>query len=152
MLIHIQKLVVTDVFTVISFKKVMAFKKAVEGWSKLILLALRALLATSHGGSLLGKQHCLDVGKNTSLSNGDASQKLVQLFVVSDGQLKVARVDPLLLVVTGSVSSKLEYLGGEILHDCSEVDWSASSNSFCVVASLQQTVNSANRELQSSPT
>ena len=29
----------------------------------------------------------LDVGKDTSLGNGDASEELVELFVVSDGEL-----------------------------------------------------------------
>ena len=36
---------------------------------------------------LLGKENSLDVGENSTLSNGDTSKKLVQLFVVSDGKL-----------------------------------------------------------------
>ena len=35
-------------------------------------------------GTLLGKQHCLDVGQDTTLSDGDSSKKLVQLLVISE--------------------------------------------------------------------
>ena len=39
-----------------------------------------------------------------------ASQKLVELLIVPDGELKVTRVDPGLLVVPGSIAGKLENL------------------------------------------
>ena len=41
----------------------------------------------------------MDVGKNSALRDGDSSKHLVQLLVIPDGQLKVARDDPGLLVV-----------------------------------------------------
>ena len=54
---------------------------------------------------LLGEKDSLDVGEDTSLSNGDSGQEFVQLFVITDGQLQVTGDDPGLLVVTGSVAS-----------------------------------------------
>ena len=43
---------------------------------------------------LLGQKNSLDVRENTTLSDGDTGQQLVQLFVVADGQLEVTRYDP----------------------------------------------------------
>ena len=78
----------------------------------LVLLALgRALLATATTG-LLGQEDGLDVGQHTSLGDGHALEQLVQLLVVADGQLEMAGVDPLLLVVAGGVACQLEDLGG----------------------------------------
>ena len=99
---------------------------------------------------LLGQQHSLDVRQHTSLGDGHSRQKLVQLLVVPDGQLKMAGVDPLLLVVTGGVASQLEDLSGEVLHHCSQVDWGAGSDSLGVVSPAEKTVDSANWELESS--
>ena len=53
-------------------------------------------------GLLLGEQHSVDVGENTSRRDGDTSQKLVELLVVADGELQVARDDAGLLVVLRS--------------------------------------------------
>ena len=51
---------------------------------------------------LLGQQNSLDVGQNTTLSDRDARQQLVQFLVVADGQLKVTWNDASLLVVKKS--------------------------------------------------
>ena len=56
---------------------------------------------------LLGEKDSLDVGENTSLSNGDSSKKFVQLLIISDGQLQVTGDDPGLLVVSGSITSQM---------------------------------------------
>ena len=98
---------------------------------------------------LLGEQNSLDVGQYTSLSNGDARQQLVQFLVVPDGELKMPGVDPLFFVVTSSVASQLEDLSGEVLHDGSQVDWSAGSHTFGVVALFEKTVDTSNWELES---
>ena len=37
---------------------------------------------------LLGEEHSLDVGEDTTLGNGHSGQELVQLLVVTDGQLQ----------------------------------------------------------------
>ena len=42
---------------------------------------LGLLLGTS---TLLGQQHCLDVGQDAALGDGNASQKLVQLLIVPE--------------------------------------------------------------------
>ena len=69
--------------------------------------------------SLLWQQHSLDVGKNATLSDGDASQQLVQLLVVADSQLKMTGNDSGLLVVASSVARQLKDLGAQILEHLS---------------------------------
>ena len=83
---------------------------------------------------LLGEQDCLDVGQDASLGDGHASQQLVQLLVVPDGQLEMTGDDPGLLVVAGSVASQFQNLGGQVLHDGGKVDGSSSTNTFSVVS------------------
>ena len=101
-------------------------------------------------GTLLGEQHCLDVGQDATLGDGNSSQKLVQLLVVPrskrirhpiakililpDSKLEVPWNDARLLVVPGSVTSQLQDLGSQVLHDCCHVDWSTSTNSLGIVA------------------
>lgn len=57
----------------------------------------------------------MNVGKNAALGYGDARQQLVQLLVVPNSQLDVARSDALLLVVPASVSGKLQNFCAEVL-------------------------------------
>jgi hypothetical protein len=99
---------------------------------------------------LLGEKDCLDVGQDTSLSDGDSRQELVQFFVVSDGQLKMSRYDSCFLVVSGSVASQLQDFGGQVLEDGSQVDWSSGADSVGVVSLAKETMNTSNRELKSS--
>ncbi len=100
--------------------------------------------------ALLGEENALDVGQNTSLSNGNLAEKLVQLFVIPDGKLEMSGVDSLLLVVTGSVAGQLQDLSSKVLHDCGKVHWSSTSNALSVVAILQETVDTTDGELESS--
>ena len=120
-------------------------EKPVETVS-LVFHTLGAFL--SAGLVLLGQKDGLDVRQYTSLGDGNTCQKLVQLFVIPDGQLQMARVDSLLLVVTGSVASQLEDLSCKVLHDGSKVDWSASTDPLTVVATAEKTVNATNWELK----
>ena len=99
---------------------------------------------------LLGEEDGLDVGQDTSLGDGDTGQELVQLLVVTDGELKVTGDDPGLLVVTGSVTSQLEDLSCQILHHCSHVHWGSSSNALSIVSLAEQTVDTSDRELETS--
>ena len=101
--------------------------------------------------SLLGQEDSLDVGQDTTLGNGDTREELVQLFVVADGKLQVTGDDPGLLVVTGSIASQLENFSSQVLHDGSQVDGSASTYTFGIVSLAQETVDTANRELKTSP-
>ena len=100
-------------------------------------------------GGLLGQENCVDVGQDTSLSDGDSGEKLVQLFVVADGELKMTGVDSRLLVVTGSVASQLKHLSSEVLEDGGKVDGGSSSNTLGIVALAEQTVETSNGELKS---
>ena len=77
-------------------------------------------------------------------------KKLVQLFVVPDGQLEMAGVDSRLLVVASGVASQLQDLSSEVLHDGGHVDWSASTNSLGVVSLAEKTVDSSDGELKTS--
>lgn len=99
---------------------------------------------------LLGQQDCLDVWQNTSLGDGDSGQELVQLLVITDGQLQVTWDDSGLLVVTSGVSSQLEDLSGQVLHDGSQVDWSSGTNALSVVALAEKTMDTTDWELETS--
>jgi hypothetical protein len=52
------------------------------------------------------------------------AEKLVQLLIVADGELKVTGDNTGLLVVTSSVSGQLENLSRQIFKNGSEVDGS----------------------------
>lgn len=88
----------------------------------------------------------MDVGQNTTLSDGDVSQQLVQLLIVSDGELEVTRDDTGLLVVTSGVTSQLEDFGSEVLENGSEVDGSTGTDTLSVVALSEKTVDTTNGE------
>ena len=99
---------------------------------------------------LLGQKDGLDVWQNSTLGDGDAGEKLVQLLVITDGELEMTGNDPALLVVTGCVSCQLEDLSGQVFHDGGQVNWGTCSHSLGVVALPQQTVDTSDGELQTS--
>ena len=92
----------------------------------------------------------MNVGEDTTLGDGDVTQKLVQLLIVSDGELKMTGNDTGLLVVAGSVTSQLEDFGSEVLKDGSEVDGSTGTDTLSVVALSEETVDTTNRESETS--
>ena len=100
---------------------------------------------------LLGEKDGLDVGQDTSLGNGDSRQELVQLLVVSDGELQVTGDDPGLLVIPGSVACQLEDLSGQVLHDGGHVHGGTGSDTLSIVSLPQKTVDTSDGELKSSP-
>ena len=100
---------------------------------------------------LLGEEDSLDVGEDTTLGNGNSGEKFVELLVVADGELEMTGDDPGLLVVTGSVASELEDLSCEVLHDGSEVHWGTSTYTFSIVSLAEETVDTSNGELKTSP-
>ena len=67
--------------------------------------------------SLLWQEDTVDVGKNTTSSNGDTSQQLAQLLIIAYCQLNVARHNSSLLVVTSSVACQLKDLSCKVLQD-----------------------------------
>merc|ERR1719347_1384799 len=112
------------------------------------LLALRP--ATLGGASLglLGEEHCLNVGKNSALSDGHTSQQLVKFFIVTDGKLQMPRDYSRLLVVSSSITGQLQHFSSQVLHDRSKVHGGASSNSLRVVSFAEQPVDSSDGELE----
>ena len=64
----------------------------------------------------------MNVWQDTTLCNGDVSEKLVQLLVVADGELQMTGDDAGLLVVTRGVASQLEDLSSQVLKDGCKVD------------------------------
>ncbi|XP_055605175.1 uncharacterized protein LOC129753383 [Uranotaenia lowii] len=104
-------------------------------------------LARRIRGEHVDEQDGLDVGQNTSLSDGDAREQFVQLLVIADGQLKMTRDDTGLLVVTSGVSCQFQHFSCQIFHDSGQIDGSSSSDTFCVVALAEQTMDTTNWEL-----
>jgi hypothetical protein len=75
---------------------------------------------------VLGEELLVNVGHNTTGSDGDTTKELVQFFVVADSQLDVTGNDTLTLVVAGSVTGEFKNFGGQILEDSGEVDGSTT--------------------------
>lgn len=100
-------------------------------------------------GSLFRQKYGLNVGQHTTLSDGDATEKLVQFFVVSDSQLEMARNNSAFLVVAGGVASQLENFCAQVLENSGEVDGCSGSDALGVVALAKQSVYSADGKLQS---
>ena len=123
--------------------------KGLLGWL-LLLLFLRGDGSNLLLFRLLGEKDSLDVGKDTTLSDGDSREELVQFLVITDGELEMSWDDSGLLVVTGGVTSQLEDLSSEVLEDGSQVDGSASTDSLRVVSLAKESVNTTNRELKTS--
>lgn len=92
----------------------------------------------------------MNVGENTTLGDGDVAKKLVQLFIVADGELKVTGNDTSLLVVASSVAGKLKNFGSEVLENSSEVDRSAGTDTLGVVALAEETVDTTDGESETS--
>uniref|UniRef100_A0A8L2QBI8 Histone H2B n=1 Tax=Rattus norvegicus TaxID=10116 RepID=A0A8L2QBI8_RAT len=100
---------------------------------------------------LLGQQHRLDVGQDAALRDGHTAQQFVELLVVADGQLQVARDDASLLVVPRSVARQLQDLGRQVLHHGRQVHRGAGAHALRVAALSEQTVHATHRELQAGP-
>lgn len=93
-----------------------------------------------------GRRTLVNVGKNTTLCDGNVPKKLVQLLVVSDSELEMTGDDTGLLVVARSVTSQFEDLSRKVLKDGGEVDGSSSTNTLGVVALAKQTVHTTDGE------
>ena len=92
----------------------------------------------------------MDVGENTTGSDGGAGKKSVELLIVADGELNVTGHNSGLLVVLSGVASELENLSCEVLKDGGEVHWGTGTNALSVSALLHETGNSSDWELESS--
>ena len=96
------------------------------------------------------KHTLVNVGEDTALGDGDVAKELVQLLVVPDGELQVTRDDTRLLVVAGSVAGQLEDFGRKVLKDGRQVDRGAGTDTLGIVALAEKTVDTADRESQTS--
>jgi hypothetical protein len=92
----------------------------------------------------------VNVGKDTTLGDGNVTQKLVQLLVVPNGELKMTGNNTRLLVITSGVASQLENFGSEILKHGSKVDGSTSTDTLSIVALPEETVDTTDREGETS--
>ncbi len=99
---------------------------------------------------LLGEKNGVDVGKNTSSSDSDSSEQLVQLLVILDGKSDVTGHDSALLVVTGGVSGKLQDLSAEVFQHCGEVDGCSGSHTGGVLSLTKVPSDTSDGELKSS--
>ena len=100
-----------------------------------------------------------DERKDSALRDNDIAEQLVELFVVANRELQVARDDPtkqggmqtaylphqcthspLLLIVPCGVPRELKDFSGEILEDGSEVHRRAGADTPGVLAMLQETM------------
>lgn len=97
---------------------------------------------------LLRQQILMNVWQDSSARNSHASQKFPQLLIVPHCKLYVPRDNPILLVVPGRISSKLQNLGCEVFEDGGEVDRRARSNALCVSALFEEPSYSTDGELE----
>ena len=99
---------------------------------------------------LAGEQEDVDVGEDTTGSDGGGAEKTVKFLIVADSQLDVAGHDTGLLVVLSGVACELEDLSGEVLKDGSAVHGGTSTDTLSVAASLDEAIDTANWELWTS--
>jgi hypothetical protein len=118
----------------LSFSGFPDFKPPVR---KLVLLRLRAVL-------LLGL-----LREDAAAGNRHVREQLVELLVVADRKLEVARRNRLLVVVARGVASELQNLSSQVLEDRSQVDRRAASDTLRIFALAQGAVDAVDRELQS---
>ena len=92
----------------------------------------------------------MDVGEDTTGSDGDTTEELVELFVVADSELNVTGSDARALVVAGGVTGQLEDFSGEVFHDSGEVDGGTTTDASGVAALSQEARHTADGELKAS--
>ena len=81
-----------------------------EGKSRRLLLSLLA--------SLFWQEQTVNVGQNTTSSDGDTAEQLAQLLIIAHCQLDVAGHNTSLLVVTSGVACQLKHLSRKVLQYC----------------------------------
>lgn len=92
----------------------------------------------------------MNVREDTTRGNGNTAKQLVELLIVTDGELNVTRDDTGLLVITSGVSGELENLSGKVLHHSGHVDWGTGTDTVGVTALAKETMNTTNWELEAS--
>ena len=100
--------------------------------------------------SLLGQEHLVDVGEDTTGRDRHVAEEDVEFLVVADGKLQVPGDDAGALVVAGSVASELKDLSAQVLEDGREVDRGATTEAGSEVLLAHVAGDTADRELESS--
>ena len=99
----------------------------------------------------LGEEDGMNTGEYSTRREGRGAQDLVQLLVVADGQLQMARCDRLLLVLFRGIPSEFDDLTGEILEDGSHEDTCTPTNLGGVATLPEHAVAAAHWEDQIGP-
>ena len=68
---------------------------------------------------LLGEKDSVNIGQDTTRSDGDTPKQLVELFIILDSKGDVTGDDASLLVIAGGVASEFK---GQVFQDSSQVD------------------------------
>jgi hypothetical protein len=92
----------------------------------------------------------VNVGQDTSSRNGHASEELVELFIVFDGQSDMTGHNTTLLVVAGSVTSEFQDLGAKVLQDSRKVDGGTGTHTGGVLAVTKVAADTTDGELKTS--
>ena len=90
------------------------------------------------------------MGDNSTTSNGGLD-KLIQLFITTDSQLQMTRVDTLLFQVLGGVTGQLQHFSAQIFKNRSTIDSSSGTYAATTTDTLfEVAMNTTNRELKTS--
>ena len=92
----------------------------------------------------------MNVWQDTATWNDRVTKHLAQLFVVSHGKHQMSRVDRLSLVVTASVSCKLDDFGCEVLEHCCHENTGSWGTTFGVVSTSKVSGETSDWEGESS--
>ena len=95
----------------------------------------------------LEQQSPVDAGQDTT--EGDScTDKGVQFFITTDGQLEVARRDTLDLKILGGVACQFKNFGGQVFQHCCDVDGSFGADAHLVLSlRLEETLHTTAGEL-----
>ena len=90
----------------------------------------------------------MNIGQHATGGDGRTADQLVELVVVADSQLHMARCDPLAPVVAGDVTSQHDHLNGQVLHDGGEVNRRVITDAGGIVPLAQVPGDAADGELE----
>lgn len=92
----------------------------------------------------------MDVGKNTTLSNRDTTEELIELLIIAHSKKDVTRNNTSLLVITGCIASQLKHLSSKVFKDGSKINWGTGTDAGSELSLLQVTRDTTDGELKSS--
>lgn len=117
----------------------------------LVSSLLASSLDRSDGGNVgggLGDEGLVDVGNDTTASNGGLDEG-IKLLITTNGEQQVPGCDTLHLQVLAGVTGELEHFGAKVLHDGRGVDGSSGTDTLLGVDTvLEETVDTTDRELK----